>query len=1054
MSPTHPDSEDALEQATLERFASMGYETANLYNEVFGENSSHGREASSEVVFRPRLRAAIESLNPDLPPEAVQQAVEEVCRDRSAMNPVYANQEVHHLLKNGVPVTWRDDDGVEQSDRARVIDWENPASNDFFLAQQMWVTGELYKKRCDLVACVNGIPLVFIELKKPGVNVKHAFDDNLTDYKNNTIPQFWWYNGFIILSNGIQSRLGSMTADWGHFVEWKKISSEGEAGVISLDTMLQGTCEPTRLLDLLENFVVYAEVRGGLAKVVAKNHQFLGVRNAVEAVKGIEGNKGRLGVFWHTQGSGKSFSMVFFCQYVMRKVPGNWTFVVITDRRELDDQIYRTFAGTGLVTEKKSQADSCAHLRQLLSEDHQFVFTLIQKFQSDEPEFPVLSDRSDIIVITDEAHRSQYDTLAMNMRRALPNAAFIGFTGTPLIAGEEKTRDVFGDYVSVYNFKQSIDDGATVPLYYENRIPELQLTNEQLNEEMAQILESAELDEDQEKKLERTLAREYHLITRDERLETIAEDLVQHFMGRGMMGKAMVVCIDRFTAVRMYDKVKAHWQAYLNRVKADIEGGNEGLLEKAQYMQDTDMAVVISTAQNEQADFANRGLDILAHRERLVKEDLETKFKDEDNPLRIVFVCAMWMTGFDVPSCSTIYLDKPMRNHTLMQTIARANRVFPEKNNGLIVDYVGIFRNLQKALAIYGCTSGGGVKPGESPIQDKKELVEILKALVNETEEWCSERGVDIPTTVAEKDAFERAALIGDAVEKLVFPEEDKKEFIRKADLVVRTHKAVMPDPTAHQFDGVRSVLTAIANNLRTPPEEVDISEVMKAVEELLDRSIATEGYVIPESKKAMVKDGPALVDLSKIDFETLKAHFSRGRTRTALEKLKTAIEKRLSAMAQLNKSRLDYLEKFQQMIEDYNNGSKNIEEFFKELQAFVRELDEEDQRAVRESLSEEELALFDLLTKPEMDLSDKEKGEVKKVARELLDRLKQEKLVLDWRKRQQTRADVRLTIETLLDELPRAYTPEVWQKKCDSVYQHVFDSYTGAGQSIYGMAG
>jgi len=916
MSPINPDSEDALEQATIKRFVAMGYETANLFGETFGEHSSHGRETSSDVIFRPRLKSAIESLNPDVPPDAATMAIEVISRDRSAMNPVYANQELHEMLKNGVPVTWRDEDGVEGSDRLRVIDWENPANNDYFLTQQMWVTGVIYKKRCDLVACINGIPLVFIELKKPGVNVKHAYDDNLTDYKNNTIPQLWWYNAFIILSNGIQSRLGSMTAEWGHFVEWKKISSEEEKGIISLDTMIQGTCEPTRLLDIIENFILFSEARGGLAKIVAKNHQFLGVRNAVEAVRGINGNEGRLGVFWHTQGSGKSFSMAFFCQNVIRKVPGNWTFVIITDRKELDGQIYKTFAGTGLIVEKQCQADSGDHLRQLLTEDHQFVFTLIQKFQTrDGSLYPELSNRSDIIVITDEAHRSQYDSLAMNMRRALPNAAFIGFTGTPLIAGEEKTRQVFGDYVSVYNFRQSVDDGATVPLYYENRIPELQLTNEQLNDEMAEILESAELDEDQEKKLERTLAREYHLITRDERLEIIAEDLVQHFMGRGMMGKAMVVCIDRFTAVRMFDKVKKHWQAHLDGLRSRIEAGDEDLLETAQYMKETDMAVVVSSAQNEQAAFAEKGLDILTHRARMAKEDMETKFKDEDNPLRIVFVCAMWMTGFDVPSCSTLYLDKPMRNHTLMQTIARANRVFPEKHNGLIVDYVGIFRNLQKALAIYGSGSGGGIGGGDTPIKDKAELVEMLKTVISETNTYCAEHGVDIPAIVGEERVFERTAMISDAVESLVYPEDDKKEFIRRADLVVRVHKAVMPDPVAHQFDGTRSVLVAIANNLRTPPQEVDISHVMEAVNELLDRSIATEGYVIPASSREVVRDGPAVLDLSKIDFETLRKLLAGGKRRTVIEKLRAAIEKRLNAMALLNRSRMDYVEKFEQMI-------------------------------------------------------------------------------------------------------------------------------------------
>jgi type I restriction enzyme R subunit len=1103
MSQLNQDSENALETATIELFEELGYEHAFLQSEVFApekpsppplpvgeelvsaKSSNYwGRETSRDVVFVPRLKSAIENLNPDLPQEAVSLAIEEIARDRSAMSPVKANQEVHDMLKQGVVVAWRNDDHEEVRERVRVIDWENPANNNFFLAQQMWITGELYKRRCDLVACVNGIPLVFIELKKPSVNVKHAYDDNLKDYQNNTIPQLWWYNAFIILSNGSESRLGSVSAQWEHFCEWKKVSSEGEQGVISLETMIRGTCEPSRLLDLIENFLVYMEARGGLAKVVAKNHQFLGVRNAVAKVKELRhaqetltpipspsgrgaGGEGktpndlsRLGVFWHTQGSGKSLSMVFFCQYVMRKVPGNWTFVVVTDRKELDKQIYKTFANCGLINEKQCRAESGSDLQRLLTEDHQFVFTLIHKFQTqDGSAYPKLSDRDDVIVITDEAHRSQYDTLAMNMRRALPNAAFLGFTGTPLIAGEERTREVFGDYVSVYNFKQSIDDGATVPLYYENRIPELQLTNENLNEDMEALLEAAELDEEQEKKLERTFAREYHLITRDERLDTIAEDLVDHFMGRGVMGKAMVVSIDRFTAVRMYDKVRKAWAKKLKLAKIKVQRCDPGsdeeteALERVGYMKETDMAVIISGAQNEQAAFAEKGLTILPHRQRMVDEDLEKKFKDPDDELRIVFLCAMWLTGFDVPSCSTIYLDKPMKNHTLMQTIARANRVFPEKNNGLIVDYVGIFRNLQKALAIYGAGSGGGIGSGETPVENKKELVAMLGATIAETLEWCHKHDVDVKE-IARLNGFERVNAIDEAVEKLLFPEEVKREFTSKTNLVVRLHKAVMPDPAAHEFDNIRSVLTVVRDKLRPEPGDVDIGHVMKAVEELLDESIATEGYVIRGGQSVAENHDPKFIDLGGIDFEALRDQFAKGRKQTVLEKLRRTIEKRLHAMVEKNRSRLDYLERFQKMIAEYNNGSKNIEQFFRQLQDFVKELNTEEKRGIREELSEEELVLFDILTKPEMDLSEKEKAEVKTVSRELLQKLKHEKLALDWRKKQQMRADVRLTIETMLDKLPRTFTPDLWQTKCNLVFQHVFDHYADARHSTYAMAG
>ncbi len=492
---THPDSEAALESATLDLFARLKWETANCYDETFGPGGTLGRETPAEVVLVRRLRAALERLNPDLPPEAIAQAIEELTRDRSLMSAAQANREVYRLLKDGVRVKVKGEDG-ETDETVRVIDWESPENNDFFLASQLWVSGEMYKRRADLVGFVNGLPLVFVELKASHRQLKAAFDNNLRDYRS-TIPHIFWYNVFIILSNGSRSVIGSLTAEWEHFVEWKKINSEGEEGIISLETIVRGMCAPARLLDLAENFVLFKEGKGGLTKLVAKNHQYLGVNNAIAAVQRIRENRGRLGVFWHTQGSGKSFSMVFFSQKILRKLPGNWAFLVITDRDDLDDQIYKNFADTGAVTEPEGQvrAASGEHLQQLLREDHRFLFTLIQKFHTKKGEtYPKLSDRADIIVMADEAHRSQYDTFALNMRNALPRAAFIGFTGTPLMAGEEKTREVFGDYVSIYNFRQSVEDNATVPLYYENRIPELQLINPDLNADISRVLEDAELD--------------------------------------------------------------------------------------------------------------------------------------------------------------------------------------------------------------------------------------------------------------------------------------------------------------------------------------------------------------------------------------------------------------------------------------------------------------------------------------------------------------------------------------------------------------------------------
>jgi type I restriction enzyme R subunit len=428
--------------------------------------------------------------------------------------------------------------------------------------------------------------------------------------------------------------------------------------------MLRATCDRTRFLDLLENFLLFEEAKGGLRKVTAKYHQVLGVNRVIAAVEDIKGNHGRLGVFWHTQGSGKSFSMAFFTEKVLRTMGGNWTFVVVTDRTELDDQIAATFSAIGALGPRKlkdCQAQSRAHLRELLSGNERYVFTLIHKFGTERGEpMPVLSDRADIIVITDEAHRSQYDQLAANMRRALPNAAFLGFTGTPLMAEEERTKEVFGDYVSIYNFAQSVADGATVPLFYESRQPELQLAKEDLKDELQALLVEAELDEDQERRVQTQFAKQYQLITRDDRLEKIAVDLVNHFVGRGYRGKAMFIAVDKATAVRMFDKVKAHWARLLaeeeDRLARAPPEIRDTIAEQLAWMRETDMAVVVSQSQGEVAEMKAKGLDIIPHRKRMVEEDLDQKFKDPDDPLRLVFVCAMWITGFDVPTCSTVYL--------------------------------------------------------------------------------------------------------------------------------------------------------------------------------------------------------------------------------------------------------------------------------------------------------------------------------------------------------------------------------------------------------------
>lgn len=1043
-----------VEQPAIELLESLGWTHANLYAESFGPHGSEGRESEHQVILGRRLRAALERLNPGLPEDAYVQAIEQLAQDRSKQVPVNANREVYALIKDGVKVTVPDAHGGQATETLRVIDWTTPGNNDWFVASQMWVAGDMYRRRCDLLAFVNGLPLVFIELKKPTVPLKIAFNDNLRDYRGQSIPQLFHPNAFILLSNGSDTKLGTLTSAWEHFFDWKRVDDEAEAGQVSLERALRGLLTPEKLLDYVENFTLFEEGRGGLIKKTAKNHQFLGVNRAIDRLVELRASsekvRKRLGVFWHTQGSGKSLSMVFFTQKVLRTLPGNWSFVIVTDREELDDQISKTFLATGATNRADVRASSGEHLKELLRGNERYIFTLIQKFRSEPGQpYPELSDRSDVIVITDEAHRSQYDIFALNMRNALPNAGFLGFTGTPLIKGDdERTREVFGEYVSVYDFARSIEDGATVPLYYENRIPEVQLTNQDLDRDLEALLDAAELDEEQEKKLEREFGREYHIITREDRLDAIARDVVAHFTGRGYRGKAMMVCIDKATAVRMHDKVGLHWKAELGRLKTQLAQSpsglsgdeREALIARIRLMEQTDMAVVVSQGQNEVEDLAKKGLDITPHRERMHKENLDEQFKDPDSNLRLVFVCAMWITGFDVPTCSTIYLDKPMRAHTLMQTIARANRVAPGKESGLIVDYVGIFRALQNALAIYA-------KPGErggEPILDKSALVVALAEALETARTYATAHGFSLET-IAQAQGFERIGRIDEAVEAILVSEADKKQYLQLASRVARLFKAILPDPMANELAPLSVLVAYIAGRIKAQTDPPDISAVMGDVEELLNDSIATEGYHIGPASKP-----ETLVNLSEIDFAALQEKFAQGRKRTEAEKLRRLIEGKLADMLKRNASRVELAEKFQKLIDAYNAGSQNIEMLFSELVKFARELTEEEQRGVSEGLTEEELALFDILTKPEPKLSKAEEAEAKKVCRAMLETLKREKLILDWREKQQARAGVMQAIKLQLKQLPSPFTRDVREEKQARAYAHVYDHYFGAGHSAY----
>ena len=1036
----NPFSEDNLvEQTVIKLIKKVWVDSACHINAYMDEDDALlGREHQGEVILKKFLLPALEKINPTLSADTLAQAMEELVRDRSHLSLVNTNQEIHKLLQDGVNVTVQRADGSNDTERVRFFDFETTENNHFLCVSQFWIVGDMYTRRPDVVLFVNGIPLMLLELKASHKSLVDAHHDNIRDYKD-TIPKLFWYNMGIIISNGIENKFGSLTAPFEYFNEWKKIKSEEDESKGDLETIIGGVCDRERMLDILENFILFDESTGKKNKIVPRYFQYYGVNRGFERVAHREEYDGRLGVFWHTQGSGKSYSMVFLSQKVLRKLPGNFTFVIVTDRKDLDTQSYNNFKNVGAVYEAEVRADSIAHLHELLAQDHRQIFTTIQKFQDIDKS---ISGRNDIIVMTDEAHRTQYDRMAQNMHKALPQASFIGFTGTPLMAdGEEKTRETFGDYVSVYNFGQSVTDGATVPLFYENRVPRLANVNENLEQDLGKVMDFYDLNDSEEEKLEKEFSTFYHLVTREDRLDAVARDIVTHFVGRGYDGKAMVVSVDKKTAIRMHDKVRKEWDRYIAKLRMDLlraadEHERAKIESQLELHEGVDMAVMVSLGQNQNeiADMEAFEIDMRPIRERILHGDLETQFKKADSKLRIAFVCAMWMTGFDVPNLSTIYLDKPLKNHTLMQAIARANRVAEGKKNGLIVDYIGVFRNIERALALY---AANGEKDSDI-IRNKDELVNELESLLATTNGFLRENGIFLEELLG-ATAEAKLPLLEKYANILVGQPEAKKYFLNLASDLQNAYRSVLPDPKAEDYYVEVTAVRVIASRVRdVGAQSVDVSQVQKDLEDLLDRSIQAGEYVIPQHKR--------IKDLSKLDADALAEFFAGVENKNLqTESLAVELEQKITDMVKRNRTRAPFIDRLSAILKDYNSGAHDIDQFFDDLVDLAKSLGDEEQRAVKEGLNEEELAIFDLLLKDALNPGEVER--VRIVARELLAKLKAERLVSEWREFEPLRAGVRTTISDILyAELP---DPTYSQADCEvkklEVYNFVYEHYREA---------
>ena len=1022
----------------------LGWEVVYAYNkEILGENGTLGRKSYHEIVLWRYFNAALKRLNSWITDAQLTEARQTLSSYLSSESLLQINEEKYFLIRDGIPVTVKKPNGKNVTRIAKVIDFNDPGNNHFLAVKELKIHGDTYRRRTDIVGFVNGLPLLFVELKRNDVDVENAYIENYTDYLD-TIPFLFHYNAFLMLSNGMEAKVGTLGSKYEFFHEWKRLS-EADEGNVALETMLRGICRKENFLDLYENFILYDHSDGRTVKILARNHQYLGVNEAVRAYAERQLREGKLGVFWHTQGSGKSYSMLFLSQKIRRKFPGSPTIVVLTDRDELNKQICGTFEACGLLgkTEgKKFMATSGADLIEKLKGNPSFIFTLIQKFNKpDEP--PIYPDH-DILIMSDEAHRSQYGVFAENIERLLPTASRIGFTGTPLLSSNEITARTFGGYISVYDFKRAVEDNATVPLYYENRGDKIkEIKNPDITDRILDAIEEADLNPDQAEKVMHEFEKEVHLLTAELRLRAIAKDFVGHYSDLWTTGKAMFVCLNKVTCVRMYNYVQEYWQQEIKVLekKIKLSASDQEQMEltrKLKWMKETEMCVVISQEQNEIQTFKKWGLDILTHRTKMEKRELDKEYKDPDSNFRVVFVCAMWLTGFDVKTLSCLYLDKPLKAHTLMQTIARANRVAAGKSNGLIIDYIGIVGALKKALNDYTKNKAG--QSGIDPTIDKEVLIQQIFRAAADAEQLLAVHDFDLSTLV-KAEGFGKMALLKDGAEAMCSDAETKKSFETYANEISRLIKYLDRSDIAQDIRDRADAIKAIFREMQKKRKHIDTTDLMVEINRIINENVEIE-----EPEEGLVESRQ--FDISRIDFDLLAAEFAKVKRKNLMIKdLGDLLQDRLAKMMSVNPTRVDYYVRYMGIIEMYNSEQDRttIEKTFMELMDLAKSMSEEEQRYVREGFSsDEELSIYDLLFSDNLSKDDITK--IKKMSIDLLQKIKARIAEMDhWTDKQETRAAVDILIRDILfEEIPDSMFDHLDAYR-RAIYEHVYTHYKQA---------
>lgn len=1052
-------SEDNIEQAICNRLSQpeYGWQRIECDPNMEGQNDlkATGRLSVEECILPEVFRNALGRLNPQIAPEILDDIVREYRKDYTGTDMVETNYKFYNQIRNGIKVKTRNQHG-EDFDIVKLIDFDEPMNNDFHCVNQMWIKGHYRYRRPDVLLFVNGLPMVFIELKKSTVKIEEAYNKNLVSYRKD-IPNIFALNQICVLSNGLQTKIGAWNAGYEFFFEWLRVDDEKEKidrdqiakHGLSITNLIDGLFRKERLLDYIENFIFFDNKR---IKIIAKNHQYLGVNNLMKSVERREALNGKLGVFWHTQGSGKSYSMVMFVRKVKRKLHGNFTFLVITDREDLDTQIHKAFVRSEVIGDKEEcQPKNAQQLREFLSGNKPMVFTLIHKFQYDKTKkYPILSERNDIFVLVDEAHRTQYKQLAENMHTGLPNANYIAFTGTPLLGSKRLTNQWFGDYVSEYNFAQAIEDGSTVPLFYSRRVPEVGLTNDWLDTDIDQIVEEEKLNDREKERLENSASRILEVIKRDERLDKIAQDIAHHFPRRGFLGKGMVVSVDKYTAVKMYDKVQKYWgEEKKNLIKernvAKTEEERNRLTERLNYMNKAEMAVVISEDAEEAEKFKVQGLDITLHRKKLNEitsdgKDIEDRFKDKDDSLCLVFVCAMWLTGFDVPSLSTLYLDKPMKGHTLMQAIARANRVFPGKNCGIVVDYVNVFKYMQKALSDYASNDNSA----EYPAKDIETLIQNIDESITECESFLLQLGINIEEIIDNANTLDQLELLRQAYVRILGKDEWKDRFKVLGNLLMNLYDASKPEIFERGWsNGKFAPLSYLHGLFCNQIDDEKLNRAKAKLADALDNSVSATDMAAEDGPQCGIHENK-VIDLSTLDVDAVRKVISDSPYKALqIDNLRAFIEKTLQQLINKNSTRITFSERYRNIIDRYNAGGSENEDYYEKLLQLIEELKKEQSRSIEMGLQEEELEIYDLLCQGRK-LTKAEEQKVILAAKNLYQKLIVEKdkvMVVDWYKDEQPRQKVYKLIQVSLNsDLPDSYDRVAFNDKTNLLLEHFID--------------